>query len=314
MTGWSDTPPICYEMSGSVSNSFFNVICILCNKNICFLKVLNVAVNVDGLRPISCASRVIVKPIITLHSLKPVLPKDDIQGGKFGYEGSTVDCINQDDILDASNLASSCALLKAVLIVLEVVNKDNLHQSLMTRFGGGLEIAIVSTLPAGSGLGGSSILAASALISVSTLLGLNCSPDKVMYQVLQVEQVLTTGGGWQDQLGCLYGGFKIGRSLGHLPLRISTEVFPSLPKATLDCLERRMVLVYTGQQRLAKNTLMNALRQYATASSDNDGKYITIVNELIKGAEQGAQLLLRANNLSSDDFVNSLGEIVSRFV
>ncbi|CAK9251458.1 unnamed protein product, partial [Sphagnum jensenii] len=77
--------------------------------------------------------------------------------------------------------------------------------------------------------------------------------DRVCTHILAYEgnkQVLTTGGGWQDQLGCLYGGFKIGRSLGHLPLRISTEVFPSLPKATLDCLERRMVLVYTGQQRL----------------------------------------------------------------
>jgi fucokinase len=32
------------------------------------------------------------------------------------------------------------------------------------------------------------------------------------HAVLKLEQMLTTGGGWQDQVGGLYGGVKICRS------------------------------------------------------------------------------------------------------
>lgn len=45
----------------------------------------------------------------------------------------------------------------------------------------------------------------------------------VLFQVLHLEQLLTTGGGWQDQCGGLYGGAKKSSSETGLPVKISTQ-------------------------------------------------------------------------------------------
>lgn len=58
----------------------------------------------------------------------------------------------------------------------------------------------VSELPPGSGMGGSSVLAAAAVQSLAGLLGVPVSSQDLIYLVSQVEQILTTGGGWQDQV------------------------------------------------------------------------------------------------------------------
>ena len=38
---------------------------------------------------------------------------------------------------------------------------------------------------------------------------------------------MTTGGGWQDQIGAVYGGFKIARSASSLPVRVSVQSIPT---------------------------------------------------------------------------------------
>lgn len=59
----------------------------------------------------------------------------------------------------------------------------------------------MSDLPPGSGMGGSSVLAAAILRCLSDLLGVpHSSPDRLISQVSEVEQILTSGGGWQDQV------------------------------------------------------------------------------------------------------------------
>lgn len=77
---------------------------------------------------------------------------------------------------------------------------ESLSDCLIRLYGGGIEIACVSRLPAGSGMGGSSILAAAVLKSLGDALHMKVSAESLMYLVSQVEQVLTTGGGWQDQV------------------------------------------------------------------------------------------------------------------
>lgn len=62
------------------------------------------------------------------------------------------------------------------------------------------------------------------------------------------------GGGWQDQVGGLVGGVKVGRSRASLPLQVEVErLQPS--KDFLESLEQRLLLVYTGKTRLARNLL-----------------------------------------------------------
>ena len=83
-----------------------------------------------------------------------------------------------------------------------------------------------------------------------------------MHLVLRVEQMMTTGGGWQDQVGGLLPGAKIARSAARLPLRVATELV-ALPPGFAARLSARLLLVFTGRQRLARNLLMDVLRRWA---------------------------------------------------
>lgn len=62
------------------------------------------------------------------------------------------------------------------------------------------------------------------------------------------------GGGWQDQVGGLFGGVKIARSAAQLPLRVEVEQL-SLSQDFLSVLQQHLLLVYTGKTRLARNLL-----------------------------------------------------------
>jgi fucokinase len=73
-------------------------------------------------------------------------------------------------------------------------------------------------------------------------------------EVLCLEQMLTTGGGWQDQVGGLTGGIKLVTTPPGLPQCITVEPARMSP-AVAEAFRRRLLLVYTGQQRLAKNLL-----------------------------------------------------------
>ena len=43
-------------------------------------------------------------------------------------------------------------------------------------------------------------------------MGVSFTRSHLIHAVLYVEQLLTTGGGWQDQVGGVYGGFNLGQS------------------------------------------------------------------------------------------------------
>jgi galactokinase/mevalonate kinase-like predicted kinase len=197
-------------------------------------------------------------------------------------------------------------------------------------------------------MGGSSILAAAVLRCLGDLLGLNCTQEDLVYQVSQVEQILTAGGGWQDQVrmsavvlfssllvwnghlrvfiqvGAIYGGFKLGHSPAQLPLTVEVQsVTPSA--AFLSAFESRVHLVYTGQQRLARNTLINALRKSAlsppamqamdTALSSG---CVGTVQALISGAHEAWSILQSTQNVNTADEaheqLDSLAAVLSRYI
>ncbi len=66
--------------------------------------------------------------------------------------------------------------------------------------------------------------------------------------------MLTTGGGWQDQVGGLVGGVKIGHSPMGLPLKVDIKPLV-VPAHTIQALNQQLILVYTGKTRLARNLL-----------------------------------------------------------
>jgi galactokinase/mevalonate kinase-like predicted kinase len=76
--------------------------------------------------------------------------------------------------------------------------------------------------------------------------------------VLQVEQMLTTGGGWQDQIGGLLSGVKYVESRpGLRPHPVVHQLDPFLfqDRESLGC----FTLFYTGITRLAKNILADVV-------------------------------------------------------
>ena len=79
----------------------------------------------------------------------------------------------------------------------------------LEAFGCGVELTLLSAIPAGSGLGTSSMLAATVLGALSDFCGLAWDKNEIGRRTLVLEQLLTTGGGWQDQFGGTLQGVKL---------------------------------------------------------------------------------------------------------
>ena len=233
--GWSDTPPIAYEYGG---------------------KVTNLAILIDGVRPIGSAVRIIETPMLRLR----LVPRKGDPGGE------TVEVFKLEDMMDYNKPQGAGSLLKAALVCTGLVSvapgAPELEVQLRSLLGGGLEIQSWSDLPQGSGMGTSSILAGAVLAALSTATGQGPQgDDELVHGVLQLEQTLTTGGGWQDQVGGLVPGAKLASSAATLPLKVAIDRIQT-PVGFLEELGRHMVLVYTGRTRLAKDILQNVLRRW----------------------------------------------------
>ena len=81
-----------------------------------------------------------------------------------------------------------------------------------------------------------------------------CDTECFVLQVLYLEQLLTTGGGWQDQIGGLKGGIYLGLSEAKLPLYVE-PVDLKISQQKIQDFNSRLMLIYTGKTRLARNLL-----------------------------------------------------------
>lgn len=88
-------------------------------------------------------------------------------------------------------------------------------------------------------------------------------------------------GGWQDQVGSIWAGFKTTTAKNQLPLEISVKQL-DLNANFLDEINQRLVLVYTGITRLAKDLLLNVLRNWYGISRE----IYDNVQELVKNGFQ----------------------------
>uniref|UniRef100_A0AAY4CU99 L-fucose kinase n=1 Tax=Denticeps clupeoides TaxID=299321 RepID=A0AAY4CU99_9TELE len=238
--GWSDTPPITFERGGAV---------------------VNVAVKVDGSRPIGARARRIREPRLLLVSSS--------RGPDCRVSTETV-CETLQDLEDHCQPHAPGALLKAVCVCSGLVSfpsQQPLAEQLLQRWAGGMELHSWSLLPHGSGLGTSSILAGAVLAAVYQCTGRTYDSDSLIHAVLYLEQVLTTGGGWQDQVGGLVGGVKLARSRAGLPLRVEVEQL-SLSEEFLTSLQQRLLLVMApGCEPVAVRSMMAALQPLVLGQS-----------------------------------------------
>ena len=233
--GWTDTPPYCNEQGGVV---------------------LNAAILLKGERQIEVEIRRLEEPQIEFASL-------DFQA--FGTVTTT------EEIQDCNNPYDPFALHKAALIAAGIVphhEKADL-QEILKQLGGGIYLSTrVCNVPKGSGLGTSSILAGAAVKAIGAFLGENWT-DNILYQrVLNLEQIMSTGGGWQDQVGGLTPGIKCITARPGMTQQIRVEQV-ELDEAAKAELQERFALIYTGQRRLARNLLRDVVGGYIGGRPDS---------------------------------------------
>jgi len=227
--GWTDTPPFCLEAGGSV---------------------LNVAVLLNGQPPIQAFVRPTPEPLIRLRSI-------DL--------GSAETVTTFKELADFRNPRGNFSLPKAALALagflpefLEGSSYRTLRAQLQA-FGSGLEISLLSAVPKGSGLGTSSILGATLLGAINRACGLGWDEVDLYNRVLGVEQLLTTGGGWQDQAGALFASLKLIQTQAGLS-QIPTVRYVPVQAFDGGAINRSYLLYYTGATRMAKGILQEIVR------------------------------------------------------
>ena len=227
--GWTDTPPYCLMEGGAV---------------------VNIAIELNGQQPI----QVYIKPTKETHI---VLRSIDL--------GAMEVLHTFDDIRDFKKVGSPFSIPKAALALSGFVPQfcreryGSLEQQLRA-FGGGMEITLLSAIPAGSGLGTSSVLSATVLAAISDFCHLGWDKTTICNKTLILEQLLTTGGGWQDQYGGICHGLKLLETKAGFD---QTPLIRWLPDTifTSDEHHKCHLLYYTGITRTAKNILSEIVRK-----------------------------------------------------
>ena len=232
--GWSDTPPYCIERGGTV---------------------LNAAILLNGQEPVCVTLERLDEPKIVFDS------RDMDVHGEFT---SLAPLQRTGDPFDPF------ALQKAALLSAGVIPpKGGDLREVLSRLGGGFIMrSEVRQVPKGSGLGTSSILAGACVKCLFEFLGLPCDEPLLYRTVLAMEQLMSTGGGWQDQVGGLTPGFKYITSRPGLDQSLRVEHL-ALPDKTTETLRRRFALIYTGQRRLARHLLRDVVGRYIGCEKDS---------------------------------------------
>ena len=232
--GWSDTPPYCNENGGTV---------------------LNVAILLNGEKPVE----------VTLERI------DDL---KVIFDSRDMDVHGEFDMIEPLQMTGDpfdpFALQKACLLACGIIPREGHELSeILKRLGGGFVMhSEVTNVPKGSGLGTSSILSAACVKAVFEFMGIAYTEEDLYSHVLAMEQIMSTGGGWQDQVGGITPGLKYITSMPELEQKIKvTHV--EIPEETKRELDERFVLIYTGQRRLARNLLRDVVGRYVGNEPDS---------------------------------------------
>ena len=235
--GWTDTPPYCLNEGGNV---------------------VNIAIELNGQPPL----QVYVKPC---REYKIILRSIDL--------GAMEEVDTYEELRDFMQVGSPFSIPKAALVLagfqpgFSTESYASLEEQLKA-FGSGMEITLLSAIPAGSGLGTSSILASTVLGAVADFCGLNWDKNEVCNRTLILEQLLTTGGGWQDQYGGVLRGVKLlqthaGMDQSPLVRRLPDYLF------TGGEYQKCHLLYYTGITRTAKGILAEIVRSMFLNSTEH---------------------------------------------
>lgn len=185
--------------------------------------VLNMAITLGGSLPVGTVIETTERPGLLIN---------DDAGNELYIDNIT-------SIAPPFDSSDNFRLVKSALFVTDIRNRKNLQST-------GLQIQTWANVPRGSGLGTSSILSAAVVKALLQITDGDDSNENVTRLVLVLEQVMGTGGGWQDQVGGLYPGIKFTSSFPGIPLRLQVNPLLASPQLITE-LQQRLLVVFTGQ-------------------------------------------------------------------
>ncbi|MDR0989333.1 MAG: bifunctional fucokinase/L-fucose-1-P-guanylyltransferase [Prevotellaceae bacterium] len=226
--GWTDTPPYSLFAGGSV---------------------VNIAIELNGQPPL----QVYIKPA---GEHRIVLRSIDM--------GAMEVVRTYEELQDYTHIGSPFSIPKAALALAgfaPLFSEDSFPslEAQLKAFGAGIEVTLLSAIPAGSGLGTSSILASTVLGALSDFCGLAWSKHEICHRTLALEQLLTTGGGWQDQYGGVLQGIKLLQTRAGFSQEPLVRWLPGQLFTHSDYRDCHL-LYYTGITRTAKGILAEIVR------------------------------------------------------
>ncbi len=235
--GWTDTPPYSILRGGNVANT---------------------AIELNGQPPL----QVFIKPCKDMHI---IIRSIDL--------GASETVKTYEQLTDFHHVGSPFSIPKAALALAGFApdfcpeHYKSLQQQL-EAIGFGIELTLLSAVPAGSGLGTSSILAATVLGALSDFCSLAWDSDEIGSRTLALEQLLTSGGGWQDQYGGVLQGTKLLQTDAGWLQQPRTNWLPD--SIFTDALYAPChLLYYTGITRTAKNILSEIVKRMFLNSSQS---------------------------------------------
>jgi galactokinase/mevalonate kinase-like predicted kinase len=275
--GWTDTPPYCLEHGG---------------------RVVNLAVNLNGQPPIQVFAKLSKEPELVMRSI-------DL--------GAEQRIRTYDELAAYAQPGSEFAVARAAFALagfLPTFRAGGAHSCLrhqLEEFGGGIEVSLLSAVPKGSGLGTSSILAATVLAALSNLCGLGWDQNDLFNRTLALEQLLTTGGGWQDQAGGIYRGVKLIETAPGLKQKPTLRWLPDYLFGQ-DLANEVALLYYTGLTRLAKGILYEIVRGIFL----NSPSHLSTIEEIGANAEACFNAIQRLDFEGLADSIRTSWELNQR--
>lgn len=267
--GWTDTPPICLMEGGDV---------------------INLAIELNGQPPLQAYVKRCSSPVVILRSI-------DL--------GASETVTTYEELSDYNHVGSPFSIPKAALVLagFQPGFSDSHYQSLrqqLEAFGSGIEVTTLSAIPAGSGLGTSSILASTVLGALNDFCSLGWDKTEICHRTLLLEQLLTTGGGWQDQFGGVLHGVKLLQTQKGFNQNPVVRYLPD-DLWTLPEYRQCHLLYYTGITRTAKTILAEIVRRMFLNQHDE--------LQLIRAMKEHAMDMYEA--IQQDDF-ERMGRLVHK--
>ena len=267
--GWTDTAPYSLYKGGNV---------------------VNVAVELNGQPPLQVYVKPCKEPVVICRSI----------------DLGAMERIETYEELGAYNkVGSPFSIPKAALTLCGFMpgfcsqNYGSLKEQLQD-FGCGIEITLLAAIPAGSGLGTSSILGSTVLAALNNFCSLGWGRHEICDRTLILEQLLTTGGGWQDQYGGVFGGVKLLQSISGFQQNVTVRWLPDTIFTNPDYSPLHL-LYYTGITRTAKHILAEIVRNMFL----NNGETLCLLDEMREHA-------LTVNEVLQKGQMDEFGKLLRR--